>query len=176
MAELYGFRHAPVTTRGLCYGRADLPVELEPEDTCAGLDARSFDRVWSSPSARCSEVARVLAARPAPAPTLELDERLYELDFGEWEGRPWDSLPKGPREDWASDWQHAAPPGGEALSQLVARVTAWHAELAEDERHLLIAHAGVVRALWVLRQGIAWEDAMARSVPHAELLDLSARD
>ncbi len=170
MAELVCFRHAAVTVKGLCYGRADVPVELTPEAACAGLDPSSFERVWSSPSARCADVARALVARPGPAPRLEIDERLYELDFGEWESKPWDELPVGAREAWAEDWKRAAPPAGESLPELEERVREWHQGLAEAERHLLIAHAGVVRALWVIREGIVWDEAMSRAVPHTQAL------
>lgn len=172
MAELVCFRHAPVEVAGLCYGRSEVSVQLDPKEACSEVDAVRYDRVWSSPSLRCAEVARVLAVRPSPAPKLSIDERLYELDFGEWESLLWDEIPIGPREAWAKDWKRAAPPEGEALPALEARVREWHAELDEAERHLLIAHAGVVRALWVIREGLGWDEAMSRTVPHLKILPM----
>ena len=91
--------------------------------------------------------------------------------MGEWEGSRWDDLES---EDtvryrhWMENWESDAPPGGESLVTFEARVRRWHEDLPEG-RILLIAHAGVVRALRVLRQGISWSDAMSLPVEHLAL-------
>ena len=63
MAELVCFRHAPVEVAGLCYGRSEVSVQLDPKEACSEVDAVRYDRVWSSPSLRCAEVARVARLR-----------------------------------------------------------------------------------------------------------------
>ncbi len=172
-------RHPPVTAPGLCYGRAD--VELagsvehaadELQETLARVATSSV--VWSSPSTRCASVARVLASRWQV--DLRLDARLLEVDFGDWEGRTWSRIEgeePAAYASWMSNWRTAAPPGGESIAALSARVEAWLAELGEGALDqvttgapVLIAHAGVIRALLVLLDGLAWDDAMKRDVPH----------
>ncbi len=60
-----------------------------------------------------------------------------------------------------ASWQSAAPPGGERLDDLLARVGAWHADVrAKGEAALALTHAGVIRAL----------RAEARRVPYATVV------
>ena len=171
-------RHPPVTARGLCYGRADVPLACSAEHAAVALQT-SFGRpagsvVWSSPSPRCASVAQGLASRWQA--DLRLDNRLLELNFGDWEGRAWTTIE---RDDparyasWMSEWRTAAPPGGESIEALMERVAAWVVALREgmlghatNRRPVVVAHAGVVRALLVLCEGVTWDDAMTREVPH----------
>jgi len=169
MSALWAVRHAPVRAVGLCYGRAEVLPVLAPEQAAATVLAFgtwSVSQVWSSPSARCREPAAVLAA--ALGVGLHIDERLYELDFGSWEGRSWEALAReepAALRRWTEDWQRAAPPGGETVAQLEQRVRAWWHELPRAGDQLLFAHAGPVRALRVIA-GASWDEAMAEPVPH----------
>lgn len=169
MSALWAVRHAPVRTVGLCYGRAEPEPALTAEAAAArvlSFGTWSIDQVWSSPSARCREPAALVAA--ALGVGLHIDERLFELDFGAWEGRSWEALAReepGATRRWADDWQRAAPPGGETVAQLERRVRAWWSELPLTGDRLLLAHAGPVRALRVIA-GASWDEAMALPVPH----------
>lgn len=169
MSALWAVRHAAVDAAGLCYGRSEVASLLSDEAAAArilALGTCPIAQVWSSPSARCRGPAEQLAAVVGAA--LTIDERLYELDFGAWEGQRWDALastdPAALRR-WTDDWQTAAPPGGETVADLEQRVRAWWAALAPDRDHLLIAHAGVIRALRVIA-GADWPTAMALEIPH----------
>lgn len=172
MSALLAARHAPVAAHGLCYGRADLAAVLADADAAARIAAglaRPPGAVWSSPSRRCRGPAALLAARFA-AP-LGVDPRLHELDFGAWDGLAWADIERddGDRlRAWTDDWTRAAPPDGETIADLAARVRAWLADLPRATDHLLVAHAGVVRALAVLLEGCDWPAAMAMQVPHLE--------
>ncbi|MEM9304875.1 MAG: histidine phosphatase family protein [Pseudomonadota bacterium] len=171
LPTLAAMRHAPIDAPGRCYGRADLLPSISHE---AAIDRIPRDQdanlIWSSPAERCRGPGALQAARTGVS--HRIDARLHELDFGQWENRPWDELPRAELDAWGAAWEHEAPPGGEALPALEARVRGWHAELHPGARHLLIAHAGVVRALWVIRHGCAWPEAMDRPVPHLTLLEL----
>jgi alpha-ribazole phosphatase len=91
-----------------------------------------------------------------------VDARLSELAFGEWEGRPYAELERDAAfVRWMSDWREAAPPGGERLAELAARVLAWRADvIARSEGLLALTHAGVIRALRALDRGVTY-DAVA---------------
>lgn len=176
MAMLITIRHAPTVADGLCVGQHDVATELPHDDAAErmrlALDARpreraDVDRVWSSTLSRCREPAARLARALGVPHTI--DPRLLELDYGIWEGRAWDTIA---REDgahmnaWMNAWQSAAPPGGESVPTLEARVRAWWEERSGTP--VLIAHAGVVRALRVVARGMTWADAMRAPVPHLE--------
>jgi alpha-ribazole phosphatase len=127
-----------------------------------GSDHARFDIVWASPLARCAAPARAIAARLQAE--LRIDQRLREIDFGRWDGRPWKEIE---REEpslyaaWMRDWLTRPPPEGEPIAIFEARVAAWARDLEATRRHLLIAHAGVMRALRVIEGGVSWSDAMA---------------
>ena len=87
---LYLIRHPrPLIAPGVCYGRLDVAAE-DPLPIAAALRALlpAGAPVWSSPLQRC----RLLAGHLRPQPRL--DERLQEIDFGDWEGQAWDDIPR----------------------------------------------------------------------------------
>ncbi len=140
-------RHPPAAIApGICYGRLDLSIG-DP-GAAADLAARlagTGGRVWTSPSRRCRAVAEALG-------DFTVDARLLELDFGEWEGRAWDDVPRAALDRWAADpWAFAAP-GGESGAALVARVRSFSAGLRQGD-HVVIAHGGPLKLLAQMLRG-----------------------
>lgn len=138
--RLFLIRHPPpAVPPGICYGATDLPLAGDPAIHAAALRPRLPKDLplYSSPLARC----RRLAAALHPAPVF--DDRLREIDFGDWEMQAWDSLDRRLLDAWAADPFHFAPPGGEAVASLRARVAAFLAELPDEA--VLVAHAGVMK-------------------------------
>jgi alpha-ribazole phosphatase len=168
---LWAARHAPVTAEPICYGRTEVTTRISHEEAADRL-ATSFPGarpsvVWSSPTRRCAAVAEHLAARWGIE--HRVDSALYELSFGVWDGLPWAVIEAEHRDAyarWLEEWQEMPPPGGECPRDLEARVTRWLATLDSREAHVLIAHAGVVRALRVVLERRAWPDSMALPVEH----------
>ncbi|MEM7136443.1 MAG: histidine phosphatase family protein [Myxococcota bacterium] len=167
-------RHAPAVRSGVCYGQFDVEVDSTHADSAdrivAAVGDHPVDAVWASDLSRCS-VPGALVARALRVPFFE-DPALREISMGDWEGRPWQQIEE--REPsryrrWMAEWRDEAPPGGEALDAFEARVRGWHDNLEPQSSPLLVAHAGVVRALSVVRDGLDWDRAMARAVPHLTL-------
>ena len=163
-------RHARVAVDGVCYGQCDVPTHMDDEEAAQMLLtqlealAASPVRVWSSPWRRTRGPAeRVAKSLGVP---LTVDARLSELAFGAWEGRPYATLEKEPVfQTWMANWQSAAPPGGERLAELLARVAAWHAEaIASGDRALVLTHAGVIRALRAEARRIPYSDVVTEPV------------
>ena len=81
---------------------------------------------------------------------------LRERGFGEFEGQTWTELQAAhpvETEAWRKRLPDFAPPGGETLLQLQARVTATVNELAArhpGEQVLMVAHGGVLDMLYRL--------------------------
>lgn len=138
-------RHTkPAAAPGLCYGRTDVAPapgwEAETEAILAALPPVAALR--TSPLARCRQLAeRIAGARALP---LAIDARLTEIDFGAWENRPWDDIPRADLDTWAADFRHARPHGGESVAMLAARVARALADSSPET--LWISHAGVARA------------------------------
>jgi alpha-ribazole phosphatase len=97
-----------------------------------------------------------------------VDRRLLELSFGDWEGCSYASLENDPAfRNWTDNWQRVAPPKGESLDELVARVRDWLAEVREGNgAHLVVAHAGVMRAAQMLLGNATAAEAWKTTVPH----------
>ncbi|QYY32253.1 MULTISPECIES: histidine phosphatase family protein [Cupriavidus] len=164
-------RHArPQVGGGICYGSLDLclmtPVEPSPGAIVAALPTPQ--RVLTSPLRRAAETTRLLM-QSLPAHTLEpeVEPRLAEIDFGAWEGRAWDDIPRGELDALAQDLLDACPHGGETAALAMARVSGWAASLAEaaptDTCLWVVGHAGPMRLLaahWLglsLATTLGWE-------------------
>jgi broad specificity phosphatase PhoE len=175
---LHCARHAPVALEQHCYGRLDVPpgedARLSASRLCLTLMAPAPVAIWTSPLQRCREVAAHLARLTGAA--LRIDDRLAEIDFGEWEGCSWKQIERrhpSSYRAWLAAWPEVAAPSGEPLSGFETRVRSWLGERAargEIQSSALVGHAGVIRALRVLGAGATWKDALSRSVPYLEWL------
>ncbi len=77
-----------------------------------------------------------------------------EMNFGRWEGMPWDAI--GPQElaAWTDNFATYAPGGGETLRAFMARVASALDDVRSSGRDTLwISHAGVARAASLIEQG-----------------------
>jgi broad specificity phosphatase PhoE len=147
-----------VNAQGRLLGRADPPLdELGAAQAVAVAAALGpVDRIVSSPLRRARETA---AAFGTP---VTIDERWIELDYGEFEGRPVDSLGVETWAAWRADVDFA-PPAGESLRALGERVRAACEELLEvarDETVVVVSHVSPLKAAlaWTLGVGdeVSW--------------------
>jgi alpha-ribazole phosphatase len=136
-------RHTtPRVAPGTCYGRTDLALadsfDAEAAAVAAALAGEGRGGpILSSPLSRC----RRLAARLGPVETCEA---FVEMDFGRWEGQPWDAIPRAELDAWAADFLGARPHGGESVAELRDRVAAGLDGLAPGT--VVVTHAGVIKA------------------------------
>ena len=141
--QVFLIRHPkPVIEAGICYGRLDVDAHAPHAvaDEIRPLLRRDVP-VYSSPLRRARQLAEAL--HPSPI----IDERLCEIDFGDWEGRAWDAIERDALDAWAADVTGFVPPGGESVAQLQERVIDFATSLAAQPAVALVAHAGVLRAL-----------------------------
>lgn len=142
-------RHArPLLAAGTCYGRTD--CEADPAHTEAVLErllaTLAPQPVASSPALRCRALAERLAA--AWRQPCRVDPRLWELDFGAWEGRAWATIPRAEIDAWADAPLDTAPGGGETVRTMDRRVAGWARDAAAAGTDLLaVTHGGVMRLL-----------------------------
>jgi len=143
-------RHGRSTsnTAGTLAGRSEgVDLDDKGREQAAGLIDRigtlPIRSVVSSPLLRCRRTVEPLAEALCLAPVIE--DRIAEVDYGEWTGRTIAELVNEPL--WKVVQAHpsaAVFPGGEGLAQVQARaVTA----VREHDRRLAEQHGG--DALWV---------------------------
>jgi alpha-ribazole phosphatase len=170
---IYLIRHArPQGSQGLCYGRRDVPVDAEETERAArDLRARLAAEILeaaplhSSPLSRCSGLAAALA--PTRAAVISPD--LLELDFGSWEGRAWDDVPRAELDAWARDPWAYAPGGGESAQLASSRFQAWAKRLKDDGAAVVVAvtHAGLIRV--ALSVGSTDPSGLSLSIPYGSV-------
>ncbi len=151
MTELLFMRHAPVADASLMTGRRDVAATVPGADPMRKITAMfgAIDAVVSSPAMRCRQTAQAIF----PDRTIEFDERLWEQDFGEWEGIAYASLPDLGPLDRAELAAHR-PLGGESFGDLTRRCRPALEEIAQrGGRVLVVAHAGTIRAALSLALG-----------------------
>lgn len=153
-------RHAkPIAADGLCYGRTDLPAPPEATRAVAESVAPLLPagaELRCSPLSRCADLARALCELRSDLPAAVSDPRIAEMDFGEWEGRPWRDIGHAAIAAWTNGFT-GIPAGhtGENTRQFLHRVAAAFDAWRDGGRDAVwITHAGVIRAAWLLRDGI----------------------
>lgn len=171
--KVWGIRHARIQVpAGVCYGRSDFPMADSFDGEVSAMKRElpeNITEVWSSPSARCRLTAEGLGFAG-----LRIDPRLQELDFGEWEGREWESF-RGPESDaWARAPWNLRPPRGESGIEMETRVRAVRDEILQQVKGsvLVVTHAGVLRIWMGLVAGETGPEVMARPVPYGTVWDL----
>jgi probable phosphoglycerate mutase len=145
-----------------CQGQHDTPLNdtgrQQVARVAARLAAESFDVVYASDLSRAWETATAILDAHDGIP-LHPEPRLREQSKGVWDGLRWDDIRAQRAEEFAA-WQadrDAAPPGGETLSQTVARIRAFLDDLTRDhpgQTVLIAAHGAVLRTLICLALGI----------------------
>jgi alpha-ribazole phosphatase len=157
--KLWLVRHAqPLVEAGVCYGASDLPADAQATQACACALAELLPpglRVLTSPLQRCTQLAQALQALRPDLPATP-DARLREMDFGCWEGVRWDAIPKTAYDAWTSAFGQHRFGGRESVQELMQRVAAAQVEAVQGGGDVAwITHAGVMRAMRLLAQGIA---------------------
>jgi broad specificity phosphatase PhoE len=176
MAELYPhklifLRHGQTAYNfeSRLQGQRDVPLDGKGREQASAigrlLGARlgaeiarlaSANGFWASPLSRARQTMEIArASMGLNAQPYNLDQRLLELSFGEWEGMTWDQIERaypGAIEERDADKWNYAPPGGESYAALTERVRSWLLEREGDA--FVVSHGGVARTLMTLLAGV----------------------
>lgn len=122
-------------------------------------------RLVSSPLGRARQTAAAVAARLGLEP--ELDERVSEIAFGEWEGRLRDEVAPQHPELFASREWLVSPPGGETFEDVRTRIADFLAELPPepDRRVIVVSHGMAGRVLRGVYAGLSPRQTLEQEVP-----------
>lgn len=163
--KVYIVRHTSVVLDGnyVCYGYSDIDVRStfveEATLTRKALEGLCFDGVFSSPLKRARKLA-TFCGYPDPI----TDDRLKEMNFGDWEGRPWNEIIiNEDTEEFFMRYIDQPTPGGESLRMQYERVSHFLMEKrAEGYQQILIfCHGGVINCARALAGLCQLEEAYA---------------
>lgn len=143
-ALLWAWRHPRAQgAAGRCIGRTDLRVDARKAKRLAHRIRQAARRhglpreVVTSPLRRCADVGRWLRRWGWRHRT---DPALMEMDFGAWDGLPWERIAHAAVDAWCADFADARPGGGESLRDMLARAAAWTAPSPAPA--VLVTHGG----------------------------------
>jgi probable phosphoglycerate mutase len=131
-------------------------------------------RILSSPLGRTRRTAEIVAARLGVL-EIEVEPRLIEISWGEWDGRLRSELAAAyPDTFGRSNWAFHAPTG-ESYEAMRARLSSWLAELPHegDRRIIAVSHGVTSRVLRGLYAGLPVEALMAQDTPQDAVFRLA---
>ena len=145
------------------YGVDDPLTELGWQQMWSAVPEQApWQHIISSPLSRCTDFSYALAKKLNIKVTIKDD--IKEIGFGDWEG-------KTPEEIIASDAEainhfyadpvHNRPNGAEPLDDFSNRVWKTYEDIAsefENQHVLIVAHAGVARAITANILGMSLDD------------------
>ncbi len=173
MQTFYLIRHTtPRIEKGICYGQLDMDVadsfEKEAQDVLHWLPP--VELILTSPLLRAQRLAERLAREQHCE--LRTDSRLMEKDFGRWEGKPWDDIPRNEVDAWAADILGYVPAGGESAQQLTQRLQSFLHDVAQLPRQnvAVVAHSGSIRAVLALIGGVSLENTLEWKIEYGAVV------
>lgn len=165
----------PDIADGVCYGQTDIDIaqigHAQIEEALKSTP--KANKILSSPALRCKKLTLSLAERDNVEPIF--DDRLWELNMGDFEGVRWDEMDTALSKKWLSNPIKGSPPNGESFGDLQIRVLAALAEHL-DETHkntIVICHASPIRAVQMAWQNISFHEAFKQLPPYAQPIEYS---
>lgn len=174
--EIVLIRHTSVDVPpGVCYGQSDVPLRPTfPTEAASVLERlkpyRPFDHVFTSPLSRCVRLAGYCGYLDA-----ERDDRLKEIDFGEWEMQPFDHIDDPRLQEWYADYLHVAATGGESFAMQYRRVSHFLGELRTRpyRRVAIFAHGGVLICAQLYASIVREEEAFQTLSPYGGIVQIT---
>ncbi|WP_199437579.1 alpha-ribazole phosphatase [Vibrio owensii] len=162
--NIYLLRHGKVSAAPGLHGQADLKVDEAEQRKIAQAwqqTGREVEGIISSPLSRCHDLAEILAEQQLLP--LSVEPQLQELDFGDFDGIPFDMLSEHWNKldaFWKAPAQHTLP-NAESLDDFSHRVTCAWSQIINDinDNLLIVTHGGVIRMILAHVLGVDWRNS-----------------
>jgi broad specificity phosphatase PhoE len=158
-----------VNRAGQLQGRVDTELTELGREQAERLGRRfaleDVGRVIASPLRRAIDTGTAIALEHRLA--VETDERLVELDYGAWDQRGLRDIPPETWAAWRAD-PTFAPPGGESLLHVTARVADFCDEHLGDELVVAVSHVSPIKA------AVCWALGVDQNATWRMFLDLGS--
>ncbi|SHG83963.1 alpha-ribazole phosphatase [Flavobacterium defluvii] len=175
--EIYLVRHTEtICEKGICYGQSDVNI-AEPFDEI-------FDRIiselpseaiiFSSPLKRCSILAKHIK-KNIKTISYQEDDRLKEMNFGDWELKNWNEIPPEQLNPWMEDFVNIQVSNGESFIDLHKRVKSFLSDLISQKPQkpiIIVAHAGVIRSILCHHTSLPLKEAFQNKVDFGQVVKI----
>ena len=137
-------RYLGQTNQGLLKNKLHQLDRLKSE-----LQSKEFDRIFTSDLQRCLETLDYFELQQKAT----LDDRLREMNFGDWEGKTYNELKDVTAyQNWLENWEVTCIPNGESGKVFSSRIDSFFQDLFQQsndlertQKYLIITHGGVIR-------------------------------
>jgi broad specificity phosphatase PhoE len=148
-------------------GHSDVPLSVAGRAQASWLAAqmcpRPLQAIYSSDLARARETADIIASKHVPPVVVTVSTAWREIAFGAWEGLTYSEIASTfpDQLDFFTDPEHYAPPGGEALADVLRRVQPalteimMHCAPYHEGDIVIVSHGGTLRGLLCALLGIS---------------------
>ena len=182
---IYLIRHTETNvSKSTIYGASDVGLSANFRTELLNLKDKlrllkpSKKVIISSPLSRCTQLATELSAFLSTP--FKTDDRLTELNFGDWEGQNWGDIDLETLDNWMKDYVNIAPPNGETYQQLANRCGSFLTEIKEkldpSVSLFVIAHGGSIRTFLHLAMGLPLEKTFDFTVDYASIAVLNYKN
>lgn len=166
----YAMRHGEAKSNvdGIVISHSEAPYPLteegrkQVEEAAKNLRAAGITRIYTSPCVRTRETAEIMrAAFGLSEGSVVADARLSELDFGEFNGKPFDEF-MAYRESHMRTYDERLP-GGESYLDVKRRVGDFLYDVessVSDETILIVTHGAGLETIGAAAHGASYEDSV----------------
>ncbi|MCC5932298.1 MAG: alpha-ribazole phosphatase [Cyclobacteriaceae bacterium] len=145
-------RHTRVQIEShVLYGHTDVPLastwQGDFNEVLSKVNTDSQVVIYCSPLSRCVKLAERLSEKLSAK--IIKEDRIKELNYGEWEEKHLNTLPQDQLVRWKSNFVNQSCPGGETFRQLLIRSLASIDDIKQTPHKevIVVTHSGVIRAL-----------------------------
>ena len=149
--KLYFLRHTSLNVEiDVFYGQTDLDVSdsFEEEVKLIQKKIKNFNidtnsiKVYSSPLKRCIKLTNKLTEN------YIVDERIKEMNLGDWEMKKMSSISKKEKLDWENNLLSFKIPNGESNNEFLKRLKSFLEDIFKfNEDALIVCHAGSINGM-----------------------------
>lgn len=169
--NLYLIRHTSVNVpKGMIYGQTDVSLsytfEQDSKIVVEQLPIR-FDAVYCSPLTRCRLLAEKISNN------YFTDDRLMELNFGDWEAKLWDDIETSSNaQQFFTDYVNTSCPNGESFVAMIDRCRLFLFDLKSSnfKNVCIVAHGGSIRAFISIIENISPDEAISLKIGYGEIV------
>ena len=149
--KLFFLRHTSLNVEiDVFYGQTDLDVSdrFEEEVKLIQKKIKNFNidtnsiKVYTSPLRRCIKLTNKLTEN------YIIDERIKEMNLGDWEMKKMSSISKKEKLDWENNLLSFKIPNGESNNEFLKRLKSFLEDIFKfNEDALIVCHAGSINGM-----------------------------
>ncbi|OAQ38167.1 hypothetical protein A5893_15320 [Pedobacter psychrophilus] len=146
--NIYLIRHTKTyNPNELCFGQSEMPLEenftidFDWIKEHLNLENATY---FSSPLRRCTKLLSYLSDE-----NFIIDERLNEINFGDWEMKSWQEISPKDLDNWKEDFVNYRMKNGENFNDVFERSILFfdHILKMELEDVVVVCHSGIIRSI-----------------------------